>query len=120
MRAVSNIKPEGLTIEKCGKLAEMIFCENIEEIQRDGEVLYSYDEYRTAVQYRENLSEIVEKSYSEWLARAKSEEKSADKQEKTLEEQIAELTEQNAKLSAENEIISAALEETIAMVLGEE
>ena len=119
MRAVSNIKPEGLTIEKCGKLAEMIFCENIEEIQRDGEVLYSYDEYRTAVPYRENLAEIVKNSYGDWLGRAKEEE-SADKQEKTLEAQIAELAEQNAKLSAENEIISAALEETIAMVLGEE
>lgn len=119
MKAESNIKPTALSVEKCaGDIAEVIFRENIVSEQRDEETVYSYDEYRTAVPYRSNLLSVVKKSKAAWLARAKTEEEAAAVHKPTLEEKIAALAAENAQLREENDTIGAALEETIAMVLG--
>ena len=119
MRAESNIKPSALSVEQCaGDIAEVIFCENITTEQRDEETVYTYDEYRTAVPYRSNLLSVVKKSKAAWLAKAKAEEAAATVHKPTLEEKVAELAEENARLREENDTIGAALEETIAIVLG--
>lgn len=119
MKAESNIKPNALSIEKCaGNIAEIIFRENIVSEQKDEETVYSYDEYRTAVPFRSNLLSIVKKSKAAWLARAKAEEVAYTVYEPSLEERVAALAEENARLREENDTIGAALEETIAIVLG--
>lgn len=119
MKAESNINPPALSVEKCaGDIAEIIFCENITKEQRDEDTVYIYDEYRTTVPYRSNLLSVVKQSQTEWLARAKTEEKAAAVHKPTLEETIADIKEENAKLRAENDTIGTALEETIAIVLG--
>ena len=73
MRAESCTKPKAIALEKCGELAEIIFCENITKETRDGETFYAYDEYRTNAAYRDNLIDCVEKYRGEWLIRAKDE-----------------------------------------------
>ena len=119
MKAESNIRPPALTIEECaGGIAEVIFRENIVSEQRNEETVYSYDEYRTAVPYRSNLLSVVEQSKAAWLEKAKAEEEAAAIYKPTLEEQVATLAKENARLREENDTIGAALEETIAMVLG--
>lgn len=119
MKTESNIKPPALSIEKCaGDIAEIIFRENITSEQRDEETVYSYEEYRTAVPYRNNLLSVVKKSKAAWLAKAKAEEEAEAEHKPTLEEQVAALAEENVRLREENDTIGAALEETIAMVLG--
>lgn len=119
MKSESNIKPKELSVEQCaGNMAEIVFCENIKSEQRNEEIFYTYDEYRTAVPYRSNLFSIVEKSRDEWLERAKAEEAAALIYKPTLEENIAVLAAENARLREENDIISVALEETISIVLG--
>lgn len=119
MRAESNIKPSALSVEKCaGDIAEVIFRENITTEQRDEETVYAYDEYRTAVPYRSNLLSVVKKQKAAWLAKAKAEEANAAVHKPTLEERVAELAKENARLREENDTIGAALEETIAIVLG--
>ena len=121
MKAESNIKPVALSVEKCaGDIAEVIFRENIKSEQREEETVYTYDEYRTAVPYRDNLLATVKKSKAAWFARAKADEAEAAVHKPTLAEQVAELAAENAKLREENETIGAALEETIAIVLGGE
>lgn len=121
MKAESNIKPVSLAVERvAGGIAEVVFRENItEETRKQSEgstVIYTYDEYRTAVPYRDNLLQAVKKAKAAWLARAKSEETVTPKP--SLEQQVAALQKENAKLREDNDIIAAALEETIAMVLG--
>lgn len=119
MKAESNIKPSALSIEKCaGNIAEIIFRENITSEQRGEETVYSYDEYRTAVPYRNNLLPVVKKAKAAWLAKAKAEEQAEAEHKPTLEEQVAALAEENVRLREENDTIGAALEETIAMILG--
>lgn len=119
MRAESNIKPSALSVEQCaGGIAEVIFRENIVTEQRDEETVYIYDEYRTAVPYRSNLLSVVKKSKAAWLDKAKAEEAAAAVRKPTLEEKVAELAKENARLREENDTIGAALEETIAIVLG--
>ena len=118
MKAESNIKPVSLMVERvAGGMAEVVFRENITEETRElGEettVAYTYDEYRTAVPYRDNLLKAVKKAKAAWLARAKAEEAVIPKP--SLEQQIEK---ENAKLREDNDIIAAALEETIAMVFG--
>lgn len=119
MKAESNIKPNALSIEKCaGNIAEIVFRENIVSEQKDEETVYSYDEYRTAVPFRSNLLSIVKKSKAAWLAWAKAEEAAQTVYKPSLEEKVAALAEENARLREENDTIGAALEETIAIVLG--
>lgn len=121
MKAESNIKPVSLAVERvAGGMAEVVLRENITEETREENkettVAYTYDEYRTAVPYRDNLLQAVKKAKAAWLARAKSEETVTPKP--SLEQQVAALQKENAKLREDNDIIAAVLEETIAMVLG--
>lgn len=121
MKAESNIKPVSLAVERvAGGMAEVVFRENItEETREQGEettVVYTYNEYRTAVPFRDNLLQAVKKAKAAWLTRAKSEEAVTPKP--SLEQQVAALQKENAKLREDNDIIAAALEETIAMVFG--
>lgn len=119
MRAESNIRPPAFTVEECaGGIAEVIFRENITSEQRDEGTVYIYDEYRTAVPYRSNLLSVVEQSKAAWLEKAIAEEEAAAVYKPTLEEQVAALARENARLREENDTIGAALEETIAFVLG--
>ena len=74
MKSESTIKPQDTAIEHCGDLAEIIFCENITESDRDGTAIYAYDEYRTAVPYRDNLLAAVTNNRAAWLAKAQTEE----------------------------------------------
>lgn len=60
----------------------------------------------------------MKKSKAAWLDKAKAEEAAAAVRKPTLEEKVAELAKENARLREENDTIGAALEETIAMVLG--
>lgn len=73
MKTESNIKPEAVAVEMCaGGIAEVVLRENIEETEREGETIYTYDEYRTPVPFRENLLEMVKKTAAEWLTAAKN------------------------------------------------
>ena len=74
MKSESTIRPQETAIEHCGDLAEIIFCDNITETDRDGTTVYAYDEYRTAVPYRDNLLTAVTNNRTAWLAKAKAEE----------------------------------------------
>lgn len=119
MKTESNILPSELSIERCANgVAEVIFRENIVSENRNGENIYTYDEYRTVVPYRENLLSCVTLSKEVWLERAIKESLEILKRKPTLAEQVAALKEENAKLREENDTIGAALEETIALVMG--
>lgn len=119
MKAESNIKPSAIRVERCaGDLAEVIFCENIASEEKEETTVYSYDEYRTVVPYRSNLLATVKNSKSAWLERAKQESAAAEKYKPTLEERVTALAAENQQLREENDTIGAALEETIALVLG--
>ena len=76
MRTESNFKPSALVVEQHGESAEVIFRENIkqETRERDGEseTVYTYDEYRLNVPYRENLPEPVKAAKAKWLEAAKA------------------------------------------------
>ena len=74
MKSESTIRPQETAIEQCGDLAEIIFCENISETDRDGTTIYDYDEYRTAVPYRDNLLASVTNNRPAWLEKAQAEE----------------------------------------------
>lgn len=119
MKTESNIFPSELSVERCANgTAEVIFRENIVTENRNGATIYTYDEYRTVVPYRENLLNSVTLSKEVWLERAKKESIEILKRKPTLTEQVAALKEENAKLRKENDTIGAALEETIALVMG--
>ncbi len=72
MKTESNIKPQAISVEVCASgTAQVIFCENMQEVEREGEVIYTYDEYRASVPYRENLLDAVKLRPAEWLNTAK-------------------------------------------------
>lgn len=116
MQTESNIQPASISVERCGDMAEIIFCEDITEGEKEGEIYWAWDEYRLCVPYRENLLDIVSASPALWLAEAKIEIAPTP----TLAEQVAALTAENEALRNENNIIAEALEETIAIVMGGE
>jgi len=73
MKTESNIKPEAVAVDICANgIAEVVLRENIIEEERDGEIVYTYDEYRTPVPFRENLLENVKKTADAWLTAAKN------------------------------------------------
>ena len=92
MKTECNFMPETLSLEQYedGNV-EIIFRENIEQVQRDGETFYTYDEYRTQVPYRENLLQSVSASKALWLARAQEEESKRNTPVSTIEEQITDM-----------------------------
>ena len=75
-------------------------------------MLYSYDEHRITVPYRENLSKEVGANRAAWLAAAQEAEAVAA-EKKSLEDEVA-------SLKADNEIMGAALEEVIGIIAGGE
>ena len=73
MKTESNIKPEAVAVDICANgSAEVVLRENIVEEERDGEIVYTYEEYRTPVPFRENLLENVKKTADAWLTAAKN------------------------------------------------
>jgi hypothetical protein len=121
MRTESNIKPAPLIVERCADgLGEVVFRENITEQEREEGTVYVYDEYRTAVPYRDNLLSTVKKSKAAWLERAKADEAAIEQPPPSLEEQIKSLQTENEKLRESNDIIGAALEEVILTIYGGE
>ena len=71
MKTESQISPHQVTVESNG---DIILCENITLIDRDGLGVYQYDSYRINVPYRPNLKDQIEENFAEWLAYAKAEE----------------------------------------------
>ncbi len=71
MKTESNIKPQAISLEVCASGAQVVFCENIQAVEREGEQSYTYDEYRISVPYRENLLDAVKLRPAEWLNAAK-------------------------------------------------
>ena len=69
MKAESTVNPGAYSIEHCGGLAELAFYENIES---NGD-MYTYDEYRLTVPWRDNLETAVAANASAWPALAKTE-----------------------------------------------
>lgn len=68
MRTKSNVKPAEIEVEKIPGMGVVICRENIEEeTNPEGDVVYSYDEYRTATIWRDNLAESVGAHTEEWL-----------------------------------------------------
>lgn len=77
MRTTSNIMPIlAFEIENIRKgYCDIVFIENVEEIQKEDETLYEYDLYRMKTPYRQELHAIVENDYDNWINRAKEIEK---------------------------------------------
>ena len=67
MRTESNIVPERFVVES----ESVLFSDNVEEFDREGETFYSYDQYRLHTPIREGLAEDIESNYEAWLALAK-------------------------------------------------
>lgn len=116
MRAESNKNPGAYSVERCGQLAEVALYEDVQEEVRDGVTVYTYDEHRITVPWREGLEMDVWSGYASWLMRAKEAENAP--KEKTPEERIEELAAENELLRRENELTASALEELIGVVLG--
>lgn len=73
MRVVSTVNPDIAAVESGeNNNAVVILRENIVESTRNGNVLYTYDEYRIYVPFRENLLENVQNNYGAWLQAAKN------------------------------------------------
>lgn len=73
MKAESNIKPVNkfdINIRGNDKII-VVFFDNIQEIQRDEEILYSYDVYTLEKAYRENFAEQIESNFEKYLQEAK-------------------------------------------------
>lgn len=70
MKAESTVNPGAYSIEHCGGLAELAFYENIES---NGD-MYTYDEYRLTVPWRDNLETAVAANATALLELAKSRE----------------------------------------------
>lgn len=112
MRAESNIKPSAYAVEQCGDMADIILYENIEQEERDDAPVFTYDEYRLTVPYRENLAADVIKNRAAWLEEAKAAE--AVVPPPTVPEELAALKKENAELRAKN----AELDNLVNIMLG--
>lgn len=112
MRTESTVRPPETAVEKCGEIADVILCENIVEEVRDETTIYTYDEYRVAVPYRETLAAAVVAARAAWLEKAISEEMKPPAP--TLEEEVSALKTENAALRAKNK----ELDDLITVMLG--
>lgn len=122
MRVEGNVFPDSLLISKIsGELAEVVFTENVEELERglddeETEIYYKYDMYRVVVPYRDNLYESIVSMKEAWIAKAKADE--IKEKPLSLSERVADLKKENSRLKQENEAMGDALEEVIMLVLG--
>ena len=72
MKTESNIQPLPFCIEQHGERAEIVLRENITSVvEEDGTIMYTYEEYRLMVPYRDNLYASVEGNFAGWLSVAK-------------------------------------------------
>lgn len=73
MKSESNKRPATAEIETLTNgMADVILRENVTEQNNNGEILYTYDEYRLTVPYRKNLSKNVNNRLHEWMTSAKN------------------------------------------------
>lgn len=73
MKSESNKRPATAEIETLTNgMADVILRENVTEQNNNGEILYTYDEYRLTVPYRKNLSKNVNNRLNEWMTSAKN------------------------------------------------
>ena len=73
MKSESNKRPATAEIEMLTNgMADVILRENVTEQNNNGEILYTYDEYRLTVPYRKNLSKNVNNRLNEWMTSAKN------------------------------------------------
>lgn len=103
MKIESNSKPLPVEIERHGEQAEVILREHITE-ETGEEPVYTYDEYRLTVPYRENLLQSVEAAKAAWLEKAKASEYEAlasairEKRDRLLAESDREMSLDRLKL----------------------
>ena len=95
MKVLSKNKPEFVRVEVYEENADVLLVENILETERDGEIMFEYDEYRFTIANRDNLKSIIENSFSEWMDFAK--EKPVPS-EPTIEELKAKLADTDYKI----------------------
>ena len=73
MKSESNKRPATAEIEMLTNgMADVILRENVTEQNNNGEIFYTYDEYRLTVPYRKNLSKNVNNRLHEWMTSAKN------------------------------------------------
>lgn len=73
MKSESNKRPATAEIEMLTNgMADVILRENVTEQNNNGEIFYTYDEYRLTVPYRKNLSKNVNNRLNEWMTSAKN------------------------------------------------
>ena len=104
MKVESNVSPKKYQIEKLptGKV-RVHLCENIELIDKDGEVSYQYDEYSIEVFDRQGIEASVEKNFAGWIAEASGKENV--KTAPTIEERLTAVELENKKLIEENALL---------------
>lgn len=68
----STMPPVAVKIEINGDEADVILTENAAQIDREGQGIYQYDEYRITVPNRPALEQAVNAGFAEWLAHAKT------------------------------------------------
>lgn len=73
MRAESKTAPVSIKVEPRGDVADVIVTENAVLVDRGGEGIYQYDEYRVAVPMSTNLEDRARANPAAWLAYAKGE-----------------------------------------------
>jgi len=78
MKTESSISPQQIVIEVSGDKTEVVLCENIALIDRDGEAIYQYDTYRVSARNRTGLLRDVEMHFADWITYAKGETSKAD------------------------------------------
>lgn len=92
MRVESTLRPEQVSIFVIGDRVLLKFAENVQEVQREDQLVYAYDEYQIETKNRSMLKISVEKNFEAWLEKAKQVEVDAlaaeirDKRNKMLAE----------------------------------
>lgn len=107
MKAESNMMPQQpFVVDKRGKLADITFFDEVEQIQTEEGKAWQYQTYQMTIPYRDGLEPVIQEQYSLWLETAKASEVEVEKP-KTIEERVE---------SSEGKI--ATMEETINVIFG--
>ena len=86
MRVEASESPNRITIERYEGNADVVLCENITLIDKEGEGSYVFDMYRLTVKDRPNLETSVEANFEAWITSAKEAE--AAPKPKSVEERV--------------------------------
>ena len=110
MRTQSNVAPtQAFEIEQLNEVqCNILFYENVKEIEKDEQLNYEYDFYRLPVIYRETLTESIESNYEEWLNAAKRHED--EKAPLSIEEEVVEL--QASQSNQDDKILTSFIANT--------